>query len=122
MADHHLDIIRQLQFRVAKTMPEIPRQCTVRKPDEPGLERAYVALHGFIEIDGVRERYKGRKKRYLCPGDGWKYWHMGPLFVHGTVVWSRVINRMRTEDDLDRLQLEDPPAAEAAAAHLAERC
>ena len=46
---------------------------------------------------------------------------MGALFARGgTVVWSRVINRMRIEDDLDRLKIEDPAAAEAAVRHLAD--
>jgi hypothetical protein len=120
MADHHLAIIRQLPFRVAKTMPEIPHEYTARKPDDRVLEEAYCALHSFIESSDVRERWKGRRKRYLYPGDGWKYWNMGPLFVHGNVVWSRVINRMKIEDDLDRLQREDPAAAEAAVRHLAD--
>jgi hypothetical protein len=118
MADHHLDLIRQLQWRVAKTMPEIPHQYATRKPDDPALEAAYCALHGFIESSEVRERWKGRRKRYLYPGDGFKYWHMGQLFVHGNVVWSRVINRMRIEDDLNRLRREDPEAAALAVAHL----
>jgi len=65
MADHHLVIISQLPFRVAKTMPEIPHQCTTRKPDDPALEAAYVALHRLIESDGMFERWKGRRKRYL---------------------------------------------------------
>jgi hypothetical protein len=111
MADHHLAIIRQLTFSVAKTMPHIPHEYTVRKPDNPVLEKAYCALQGFIDTDGVLERWKGRRKRYLYPGDGFKYWHMGQLFVHGNVVWSRVINRMKIEDDLERLRREDPEAA-----------
>jgi len=47
---------------------------------------------------------------------------MGQLFWPrgSTNVWSRVINRMRIEDDLDRLQREDPPAAEAAKRHLTD--
>jgi hypothetical protein len=114
----HLEIIRQLAFRVAKTMPETPHQYTTRKPYNPALEAAYVALHGFIEASDVRELYKGRRKHYLC-GDGLKYWHMGALFAHGNV-WSRIINRMKIKDDLERLRLEDPPAAEAAERHLAD--
>jgi hypothetical protein len=120
MADHHLDLIRQLQWRVAKTMPEIPHQYTTRKPDDPVLEAAYCALHGFIESSEVRERWKGRRKRYLYPGDGWKYWNMGALFVHGNVVCSRVINRMKIEDDLHRLRVQDPQAAAAAERHLTD--
>jgi hypothetical protein len=47
------------------------------------------------------ERWKGRKKRYLYPGDGRKYWAMTSRVWH-----SRVINRMRIEDDLERLRRE----------------
>jgi hypothetical protein len=89
-------------------MPHEPHWYTVRSPE---TEAAYVALWTAIETEGVRERYKGHRKKYLYPGDGWKYWHMGALYQ------SRIINRMRIEDDADRLQRKDP---EAAARHQAD--
>ena len=46
------------------------------------------------------ERWKGRKKRYLYPGDGWKYWNQPPI---------PLINRMRVEADVDRLRREGQP-------------
>ena len=98
MADHHLVIISQLQFRVAKTMPEIPHEYTVRKPE---TEAAYVALFSAIMERGVCEHWAGRSKQYLYPGDGWKYWAMTTELRE-----SRVINRMRIEDDLERLRRE----------------
>jgi hypothetical protein len=103
MAEHYLVIISQLPFRVAKTMPEIPHEYTVREPE---TEAGYVALFNAIQSGGVPERYKGRRKKYLYPGDGWKYWAMTTFLP-----MSYVINRMKIEDDLDRLRQEDPEAA-----------
>jgi len=102
-----LQVIGQLSFRVAKTMIEIPHEYTVR--DEAN-EAAYVALFNAIAADGVFERWRGRRKRYLYPGDGWKYWAMT------SSVWqSRILNRMRIEDDLDRLRAEGQHEAVAYA-------
>jgi hypothetical protein len=97
MPEPILTIIGRLSFRYAKTMPHIPHEYTVRSPE---TEEDYVALWNAIETDGVFERYKRRRGRYLYPGDGRKYWHMGPLYQ------SRVINRMRIQDDIDRLREE----------------
>ncbi len=94
-------IIARLSFRLAKTMPQTPHEYTVRAPE---TEVDYVALYDAIQRDGVAERYGGRKKKYLYPGDGWKYWAMTTHLPS-----SRVLNRMRIEDDLDRLQREGQP-------------
>jgi hypothetical protein len=93
-----LAIIGRLSFRVAKTLPHIPHEYTVRSPE---TEADYVALFEAIQRDGVFERYAGRKKKYLYPGDGRKYWAMTTHLPS-----SRVINRMRIEDDLERLRRE----------------
>ena len=79
-------------------MPEIPHEYVVRSPDN---EAAYVALFTAIMGHGVYERWAGRHKRYLYPGDGWKYWAMATELRE-----SRVINRMKIEDDLERLRRE----------------
>ena len=89
-------VIGSLTFRFAKTMPEIPHEYVVCSPDN---EAAYVALFSAIMEDGVYERWAGRYKRYLYPGDGWKYWAMTTELRE-----SRVINRMKIEDDLERLR------------------
>ena len=49
----------------------------------------------------MHERWAGRYKRYLYPGDGWKYWAMTTELQE-----SRVINRTKIEDDLERLRRE----------------
>jgi hypothetical protein len=113
-----LDIIARLTFRVAKTMPHMPHEYTVR--GEPGSDEAdYVALWQAIDTDGVRGSYGGRYGRYLYPGDGRKYWHMGPLRR------SRVLNRMVIADDLDRIIAEGRFTAEVELlvqlGHLAEQ-
>jgi hypothetical protein len=105
-----LEIIAELQWRVAKTMPEIPHEYTVRSPE---TEAAYVALFEAIQSDGVVERYNRRRKRYLYPGDGRKYWAMTTHLPS-----SRVLNRMKIEDDLPRLRQEGQ--TEAVAFGLAE--
>jgi hypothetical protein len=88
-------VIDTLSFRVASTMPEIPHEYTVRNA---GNEAAYLALFNAIQEYGRTERYKGRPNKYLYPGDGWKYWAMTSELGQ-----SRVINRMKIEDDLERL-------------------
>ena len=91
-------VINRLSFRFARTMPEIPHEYVVRSPDN---EAAYMALFTAIKGHGVYERWAGRHKRYLYPGDGWKYWAMTTELQE-----SRVINRMKIEDDLERLRRE----------------
>jgi hypothetical protein len=87
-------VIESLSFRVARTMPEIPHEYIVRSPD---TAVAYVALFSAIMEHGVYERWAGRQQRYLYPGDGWKYWAMTTELRE-----SRVINRMKIEDDVER--------------------
>ena len=75
-------------------MPEIPHtQYTVRDRVKAARETAYVQLFHLIQADGVIERGRGRKTRFLYPGDGYKYWAMTT-----SEPASRVINRMRIED------------------------
>jgi hypothetical protein len=93
-----LAIIGRLPWRVAKTMPQIPHQYTVRSHE---TEADYVVLFNAIQSAGVDERYNRRRKKYLYPGDGHKYWAM-TTSVHQ----SRILNRMRIEDDLPRLRRE----------------
>ena len=111
MTDEILAVIGRLSFRIAKTMPQIPHQYTVRQ--EAAAEADYVALHRAIRADGVIEFWHGRKvsgnqpiecgtgrpMRYLYPGDGWRYWYMSDL------PRSRIINRNRIED-AERLRQE----------------
>ena len=71
-----LALIEQLSFRVAKSMPELPHEYTVRDRTDDAREAAYVGLFDLIQAKGVIERYQGRARRYLYPGDGRKYWAM----------------------------------------------
>ena len=61
-------VIESPSFRLARTMPEILHEYVIRSPDN---EAAYVALFSAIMEGGVFERWAGRDKRYLYPGDGW---------------------------------------------------
>jgi hypothetical protein len=49
----------------------------------------------------VRQLYRGRRKPYLLPGDGRKYWAMTSHLPS-----SHVLNRMLIDDDLPRLRRE----------------
>jgi hypothetical protein len=101
-----LAVIARLTWRAARPQPWGDHQYTVRVRDDPQREADFVALFEAIQRGGQFERWRGRKKKYLHPGDGWKYWSMTP-FLPGT--W--IINRMLAADDLDRLRAEDqvPP-------------
>ena len=98
-----LRIIEQLEWRQARAKdrfghPQIPHAYIVRgRP--PGNEALFVALFHAIQRHGRDERYR-RKKKYLYPGDGFKYWSMT------THEPSGVLNRMKIEDDIDRLRRE----------------
>ena len=78
-----------------------PHEYTMRDKKDAARETAYVQLFHLIQADGVIERWHGRKKRYLYPGDGYKYWAMTTNEPQ-----SRVLNRMRVEDDIERLRQE----------------
>jgi len=90
-----LALIEQLLFRVAKSMPRIPHEYTVRDKDDLARETAYVQLFHLIQSDGEIERWQGRKTRFLDPGDGWKYWAMTTIEAE-----SRMMNRMRSRTTL----------------------
>jgi len=92
-----LALIEQLSFQVAKSTPHIPHEYTVRDKNDPMREWAYIELFHLIQADGMIERRGSRKIRHLYPGDGYKYWAMVTLEPT-----SRVLNRMRVEDDRRR--------------------
>jgi|HubBroStandDraft_4_1064222.scaffolds.fasta_scaffold115716_2 hypothetical protein len=100
-----LALIDRLVFKQARAKnrwgrPQIPHSYVVRgRP--PDIEALYVALFAAIQQHGRDERYSGRRKKYLYPGDGRKYWAMTT-----DLTTSGVLNRMLIEDDLDRLRRE----------------
>ena len=96
-----LALIEQLAFRVGTTMAHVPHEYTTRDRTDDAREAAYVGLFDLIKAYGVIERYEGQARRYLYPGDGYKYWAMTDVEPE-----SRVINRMRVEDDIERLRRE----------------
>ena len=75
----------------------------LRRAQEPAGQRPAVrgAVHA-IQQHGRDERYNRRRKKYLYPGDGFKYWSMDEALI----AEARVLNRMRIEDDLNRLRRE----------------
>ena len=100
-----LRIIEQLEWRQARAKdrfghPQIPHAYIVRgRP--PGNEALFVTLFHAIQRHGRDERYNRRRKKYLYPGDGFKYWSMTSHEPS-----SGVLNRMKIEDDIDRLRRE----------------
>jgi hypothetical protein len=101
-----LRIIAQLEWRQARAKdrfgrPQIPHAYAVRgRP--PGNEPLFVTLFRAIQQHGRDERFNRRKKKYLYPGDGFKYWSMDKELT----AESKIINRMKIEDDLARLRAE----------------
>lgn len=89
-----LAVIGRLRWRRATTMA-LPHEYCVRGRD--GSPEDWFALQAAIKASPVTERWRGRRNRYLYPGDGWKYWDQPP---------HPLINRMRVEDDLERLRAE----------------
>jgi hypothetical protein len=108
--ENALAIISRLSFRAAKTMPHIPHEYTVRGAEDwdAGAHADYIALFNTMLADGIDERYGNREKKYLYPGDGWKYWAMTTHLPS-----SRVLNRQRIEHDVERLRREGQPIRDA---------
>lgn len=79
------DAIKGLEFRFAKTMPDVPHEYAMRLTTRNDGD--YIALYDCIMRDGVIAFWRGcegkikkpRPARYLCPGDGWWYWSMSPM-------------------------------------------
>lgn len=90
--DEVLAAISKMEFVFAKTMPDIPHWYVVRANTD---EADYIALFDAIEKYGIRKRWGKYNRKYLEPGDGYKYWHMAE--VNGVVDMSvsRVINRAK---------------------------
>jgi hypothetical protein len=101
MPEAILAVIARLSWRVAKPQPWGLHDYTVRVRDDPQAETDFVALFNAIQQHGNFERWRGRRKRYLHPGDDWKYWSMTAFEP-----WTWIINRMRVADDLPRLIAE----------------
>jgi hypothetical protein len=87
--DHILEAIGKLDFVFAKTMADNPHEYTTRRPEN---EAAYLALYDAVKEHGRPEKWGKARYRYLYPGDGWRYWTMGPRF-------GFIINRARVAGD-----------------------
>ena len=97
-----LALIEQLAFRLAAhahTPLPRPHEYTIRDKTDAARETAYVQLFHLIQEDGVIERWRNHARRYLYPGDGYKYWAMTDAEPQ-----SRTLNRMRVEDDREQLR------------------
>jgi uncharacterized protein (DUF4415 family) len=92
-------MLSRLEFRFAKTMPDIPHWYVTRTADNAG---DYAALFDTIQKEGVWEKFGKRRYRYWRPGDGFKYWAMTT-----DVRYSRVINRAKVAESDDA----NPPRA-----------
>lgn len=84
-----LATIARLTFQFAKTMPESPHEYTTRKPEN---EVDYARLYQAVKDHGRWEKWGKNRYRYLYPGDGWRYWLLGPKY-------SFLINRARAAGD-----------------------
>jgi hypothetical protein len=81
-----MDEFPALQFRFAKTMPEIPHFYVVRSAEN---NAEYEALFMRIAQEGVWEEFQGKPYQYLYIGP-WKYWRMDDELAK-----SMVINRAK---------------------------
>src|SRR3954451_5776459 len=92
-----LALIEQLAFRLAissvKSMPH-PHEYTGARQGGHGAREGLCPAVPADQADGVFERWRGQLRRYLYHGDGNKYWAMTDVEPQ-----SRVLNRMRVEDD-----------------------
>jgi hypothetical protein len=105
--DRILAVIGRLSFRAARARdrfgrPQVAHEYTMRERADD--EADYIALHNAINAGGVIEvwrgtvRAKGKSRRYLYPGDGWRYWHMAKTLGGPPGPDNRIINRNRVED------------------------
>ena len=91
--DHILAVIGRLQFVFAQQMPEAPHEYTIRSKDEGSDAAAdYARLYQAVQERGLWEKWGKNRYRYLYPGDGWRYWTMGPRY-------GFLINRARAAGD-----------------------
>jgi hypothetical protein len=91
----------QLKFVFAKTMPEIPHEYTIRRPENWD---AFMKLWDRIGERGVPGSFRGRWYKYWYRGDGYRYWNMGSK-------WPYLINRAKVEAIIgsgDGSELSDP--------------
>lgn len=103
-----LTVIARMSFRPAATMPQLPHEYSIRGRTASPAD--YDALSAAIRARGVTERWNakrlcagepltlgagaGRPARYLYPGDGWRYWQMGPTINRNLVTEAE---RLRAE-------------------------
>lgn len=105
-----LQVIARLPFQTARKTdrfgrPQIAHSYTVR--NSGGTEEDYETLFDFIQTHGVVERFGRAKRKYLyVAGD--KFWAMTTDRAESTI-----INRMRIEDDVERLRREGQPVRDA---------
>jgi hypothetical protein len=82
------EMLSRLAFHFARSMAEVPHWwCKAGR--EPPRDEDFWALFEAINKFGVSEMWNGRRYKYLYPGNGFRYWHVGPVY--------RIINRSRSE-------------------------
>jgi hypothetical protein len=81
------EVIARLTFVFAKTLAWMPHEYVVRTADN---QATYGELVAAIRRHGIPGQFRGRRYKYLYPGDGWRYWWMGPKYP--------LINRAKLSD------------------------
>jgi hypothetical protein len=84
--------LKNLTWRFAKTMPDIPHEYVVRSSEN---EADFVALFETINKHGRWSKFRGNRYRYWQPGDGFQYWTMTSDIRFSRL--SRVINRAKID-------------------------
>jgi hypothetical protein len=84
-----IEMVNELKWTYAKTMPWCPHFYIVRNP---AIEERYVKLWNAINEFGDVGYFGETRRLYLHLGDGYKYWHMSD-----DLSMSKIINRAKDE-------------------------
>lgn len=85
------EVISNLSWRFAKSMPTMPHWYTVRDTDDEYLNALYETLYYYIRDNHYIKVFKGRKYKYCDIGE-YSYWIMSDYLQT-----SKIINRALKE-------------------------
>lgn len=86
------NLLIKATFKVAKTMPTMPHEYTVRKTWDDDSKFVDVVL--FIRENGIKEKFWNKEYIYLTL-NGYKYWTMGNPVCYIDKKKTFIINRVK---------------------------
>lgn len=93
-----IKIIETLQWKFAKSMPQMPHWYTVRQKNNPELNEMYEKLYYYIRDNHYEKKFYRKTYKYCDIGD-YMYWAMTD-----DITESIIINRALKEKKNDDLQ------------------